>query len=194
MEGPARGRCSQKPKSHRNNSLLVCLRPAGASSEPFRGRGWGRHIKAPFFPGKQRGAGCRQLPEEPAHSTRGTALLGLAAPGPACCATPGTDGHCVAAPASCALDAASPPPPGASAAAQQVWSLPSRCCTNSGQVGTPGTKSVPGQSRARRCAGGARAGSSTAGDGAFPARGIRHRAQPRLRAQDVAPVGADTLC
>lgn len=60
----------------------------------------------------------------------------------------------LATPASCRLDVASPPP-GSSTGARQVQSLPSRCCTNAGQAGTPGTKSVPGQSRAKHCAGGA---------------------------------------
>lgn len=105
----------------------------------------------------------------------------------------------LATPASRRLDLPSPPPPGSPAGARQVRSLPSRCCTNAGQAGTPGTKSVPGQSRARRCAGGAwlhpRASPPWhSWDRAFPARGIPHRAQPGLWAQDVAPLGADAFC
>lgn len=111
------------------------------------GKGLGPGHKGSIFPGKQRGAGCGQLPEEPAHSTHGHSRAG------ARCLRPRR--LCWTRPLPAAgLEAASPPP-APSSGARQLRSLPSRCCTNAGQAGIPGTKSVPGQSRATRCAGAA---------------------------------------
>lgn len=51
------------------------------------GKGLGPGHKGSIFPGKQRGAGCRQLPEEPVQLTHGHSRPGARCP--PCCATPG---------------------------------------------------------------------------------------------------------
>lgn len=166
----------------------------------FPGKGLGPGHKGSIF--SREAAWSRLQAAARGARTFHPALLGLAASSPPCWATPGAAGHWLGhpckLPAGCGLCSSSITRRSSAGPEFASEVLHKRLC---GQAGSPGTKSVPGQSRARRCCAGgawlhprALAGSSTAGDGAFPARGIPNRAQPRLWAQDAAPLGADALC
>lgn len=166
------------------------------------GKGLGPGHKGSIFPGKQREAGCRQLPEEPVpitHGHRGAGVRCLLPP--VLCHAGGS--RTLAWPL---LEVAGWMRPLLLQDHPQELSRSGVCLHDVAQ--TPARLAPPGQSlSAGRAVPGALleepgsipchpalAGTSTAGDTAFPARGIPHRAEPGFWARDVAPVGADALC